>query len=199
MPQPKAEPPARLQFRSHATQTTPADWAAVAEVTPQPRQPVGRTPIDEASPPSASPATPATLPAGLLRGGSGSGKGGGLQPGFKMAMCELASDCGVPIRDIPKVFAVVWTAIFRTPPPLDALFGHSHISEWMTDLGSAGLQDDIAGFWRCRNKWGDTKLHVHHDGTGRVDRALGDHAHLMCFVASYFDPGLDRAVWFVLT
>ena len=56
MPQPKAEPPARLQFRSHATQTTPADWAAVAEVTPQPRQPVGRTPIDEASPPSASPA-----------------------------------------------------------------------------------------------------------------------------------------------
>ena len=202
MPQPKAEPPARLHFVSHATQTTPADWAAVAEVTPQPRQPVGRTPIDEASPPSASPATPATpatLPAGLLRGGEGSGRGGGHQPGFKVAVCELVSDCGVPIRAVPKAFAVIWNAIHRRAPPADALFGHSAIAEWISDQGAAGLQKDIAGFRACRNKWGDTKLHVHHDGTGRVDRALGDHAHLMAFVASYFDPGLDRAVWFVLS
>ena len=201
MPQSKAEPAAPRHFVSHATQTTERGrtWADVAKATPQPRPPVGRTPIDEASPPSASPATPATLPAGLLRGGAGSGRGGGLQPGFKMAMCELISDCSVPIRDVPKVFAVVWTAIFRQPPPADALFGHSNISEWMTDLGAAGLQADIAAFWQCREKWGDVKLHVHHDGTGRVDRTLGDHAHLMAFVASYFDPGLDRAVWFVLS
>ena len=156
MPQSKAEPAAPRHFISHATQTTERGrtWADVAKATPQPRPPVGRTPIDEASPPSASPATPATLPAGLLRGGAGSGRGGGLQPGFKMAMCELISDCSVPIRDVPKVFAVVWTAIFRQPPPADALFGHSHISEWMTDLGAAGLQADIAAFWQCRGGGG---------------------------------------------
>ena len=62
MPQQKPEPAAPVHHRSKGTQTAEKTWADAVKSTPQPRQPVGRTPIDEVSPPSTSPDTPATLP-----------------------------------------------------------------------------------------------------------------------------------------
>ena len=61
----------------------------------------------------------------------------------------------------------------------------------------------LNSFWACRRRHGErVQLAIHHDGTRRVDRDLGDRqAELMLFVASFIfmDPTRAHAVYFILS
>ena len=70
---------------------------------------------------------------------------GPMRPAFKGAMAELVTDCVVPIRDMPKVFVVMWTAIHGAPPPVEAILGLAALKAQESEGGTG------TG-WRARKK-----------------------------------------------
>ena len=102
------------------------------------------------------------------------------------------------MRKVPTVWAIVSAGLLGEVPKQEALFSNSHISEWIVNLAGGELLCDVEAFWACRAKYPDIKLHVHHDATGRSTFEVGKDAKLMLFYASYFNPDLGRAVYFIL-
>ena len=96
------------------------------------------------------------------------------------------------------MWAIVSAGLLGEVPKQQALFVKSHISEWIVNLAGGELLCDVQAFWACRAKYPDIKLHVHHDATGRSTFEVGKDAKLMLFYASYFNPDLGRAVYFIL-
>ena len=142
------------------------------------------------------------IPPGLVRGGMGGrGRGGAIPRATKLVVRDLVAESHVPIRDVPKVLTEVYVLMYQRAPHADMLLTHSHIREWIVEQSACDQAARINSFWACRRAHGDrVRLHVHHDGTRRVDRTLGDRqAELMAFIASYFDPGAGHAVQFVLS
>ena len=187
-------PPVNIPPPGSATTPGPPSNASTATTTAT---------LDElmaCAPPSA------TLP-GLLRGkaagmAKGQGRGGAIQRALKIAVRQLVVEDHVPIRDVPKVIVDVQTALTQRVPEERELITHSHISEWIVQLGAEDLHTHWAEFWSVREEFGDlVVLHVGHDGSRRPDRKLGRHGELMQFLASYFNPrpSVNRAVEFLIS
>ena len=117
---------------------------------------------------------------------------------MKKAVLDLVVECGVPVRDVPKVWTIVQTGLTGTVPPAETMFTHSHIHEWIVEMSSRELLVNISNFWALKSKYDDLQVHVHHDATSRKAFEVGKDAKLMQFQVSYFDPDLKKAVSFIL-
>ena len=142
---------------------------------------------------------------GLRRGSAagltdGRGRGGAVQRALKVAVRDLVVEDHVPIRDVPKVLCDAQVALTQQLPQERELITHSHISDWISELGAEDMLDELARFWAVRREFGPlVVLHVAHDGSRRTDRKLGRHGELMQFLCSYYNPRIDRAVEFLLS
>ena len=89
---------------------------------------------------------------------------------------------------------------FQTVPDEKSLITRAHLKGWIVDGHSRELKVEMDAFWACRKLHGANrvKLCIHHDASGRTDRVLGKYAKLNQFDASYYNPGLERAVSFML-
>ena len=140
-------------------------------------------------------------PPGLQRGGKhGGGRGGAIPIETKVAVRDLMVDDHIPARDIPKAVLDMFVLLHHRLPREDELFTHSKIKSWVCGLFAADIVADINQFWEAREKYGESvQGHIFHDGTRRTDPEVGHHGELMQFIFSYFHPGLQRGVWFVLS
>ena len=170
-------------------------------------KPPGTQKKAKAATPAATPATetPASpvrkleLP-GVKRGGEGGrGRGGAIPVSVKVAARDLVVNCGVPMRDVPKVWATVATGLLGKVPDPKSLFSKGHITEWIIDMHSSELLVDINAFWAYRAKYPDAQLHMIHDATTRKTYEIGRDAKLMNYLASYFNTDLKKAVYFILS
>ena len=90
-------------------------------------------------------ATQASCFPGLMR--EGGGRGGGIPEATKRAVCDLVSEDSIPVRDGPKAVTDIFTLINHEAPLEKQLFTHAHIKEWMIDVGSEELLEQVNDFW----------------------------------------------------
>ena len=138
---------------------------------------------------------------GTKRGGKGTfgGRGGALKLELKLAAIDLVVQCNVPLRNVPKVFAVAQTGLLMRPPKQDELFSKTHLAQWLIELSASHLRQEIDTFWSVRVKFPEIQLHIGHDATERTTREVGKSAKLMQYYASYFNPDCKQAVKFIVS
>ena len=91
-----------------------------------------------------------------LAGGveNGQGRGGKIQHATKVGIRDLVVADHVPVRDVPKVLVDAQVILAQQRPEANEIITHSHIADWICELGAEELYDDWAEFWSVRREFG---------------------------------------------